>query len=536
MKIPKSFAPGNDTRQEGVAEAIALCRWRLMLRGLMTALFLACGVRSLFADSLAKPAPERPNILFIAIDDLRPALGCYGDTLAKSPHIDQFALSARRFDRAYTQQAVCGPSRTSLLTGRLPDHTRVWHNRNRFRDVAPDLVTLPQLFKQNGYRTVSLGKIFSGDERELDPDSWSEPEVLKAKGWKNYLLPENQGAGKHAAWEAADVDDEAYSDGKLATLAIQRLGEFHRESQPFFLAVGFFKPHLPFNAPKKYWDLYNPNDFELTDVGHRVEGSPELALHTHRELGGYRGIPEDERVDASETRRLRHGYYACISYVDAQIGRLLAELKRLQLDDRTIVVLWGDHGFSLGENSRWCKGTNFERDTRVPLLIRTPHLPHPGRNTAALTGLVDLYPTLADLARLSAPESLDGRSLVPILNDPQTPGRDVVLSQFNRPWKASTPEHMGYSIRTATHRYTRWIHWSTRETVAEELFDYGSPDSVRGTDVCLIEQANVADDSARTGIRDQLRQLMNQTMTTPPPLPSPKETSTSGLKKKKKRP
>ena len=536
MTISDSFAPGRDTRQDRVAEVIALCRCRTMLRLLMAVLSLACGVRSLLAQNVARPAPERPNILFIAVDDLRPALGCYGDTLAKSPSIDRLALSARRFDRAYTQQAVCGPSRTSLLTGLLPDHTRVWHNRNRFRDVAPDLVTLPQLFKQNGYRAVSLGKIFSGDERELDPDSWSEPELLKGVGWKNYLLPENQGSGKHAAWEAADVDDEAYSDGKLAALAVQRLGELHRESQPFFLAVGFFKPHLPFNAPKKYWDLYDPSAFDMTSDGGPVAGSPELALHTHRELGGYRGIPEDEQVDPAETRRLRHGYYACVSYVDTQIGRLLAELERLELERRTIVVLWGDHGFSLGENGRWCKGTNFERDTRVPLLIRTPGLANPGIATESLVQLVDLYPTLAELAGLTAPKNLDGQSLVPILNDPQAPGRDVVLSQFNRPWKATAPEQMGYSIRTATHRYTRWIDWTNRATVAEELYDYTATDSVRSLDSCLIEQANVVQDPARAAVRDRLREQMNQTITTPAPVGSTADSTVPARKKKRKQP
>ena len=502
----------------------------------MRAIALLLFSQLLFSNAAYAATADRPNVLFIAIDDLRPALGCYGDPLAKSPHIDQFAMGARRFDRAYTQQAVCGPSRTSLLTGRLPDHTRVWHNRNRFRDVASDLVTLPQLFKQSGYQAVSPGKIFSGNEQELDPVSWSVPEVLKATGWKNYRLPENQNSGKQAAWEAADVDDEAYSDGKLASLAIKRLGELHREQQPFFLAVGFFKPHLPFNAPKKYWDLYDPDRFVLGNDERPVQGAPELASHTHRELGGYRGIPENEHVDAPDVRRLRHGYYACVSYVDAQVGKLLAELERMKLDRQTIVVLWGDHGFSLGENGRWCKGTNFECDTRVPLLIRTPGLARPGVATKSLVQLVDLYPTLADLAGLTPPDNLDGQSLVPILNDPQAPGRDLVLSQFNRPWKATTPEQMGYSIRTAAHRYTRWVDWNTRATMAEELYDYTDRESVRPQDAHLFEQKNVVDDPARTTLRDRLRQRMDQTMTTPPPLSSPSESSDPNRKKKKKRP
>ena len=199
---------------------------------------------------------EQPNVLLIVVDDLRPALGCYGDRLAITPSIDRFAKSARVFGRAYCHQAVCGPSCASILTGRLPDNTRVWHNRNHFRTTHPDLITLPQLFKNNGYQSLGLGKVFSGDEREDDPPSWSAPAVLRQQGWKNYLLPENAGSGKQAPFEFADVEDDAYPDGKLAKLAIETLGQFSETKQPFFLAVGFFKPHLPFNAPRKYLDMY----------------------------------------------------------------------------------------------------------------------------------------------------------------------------------------------------------------------------------------------------------------------------------------
>ena len=337
----------------------------------------------------------QPNVLFIAVDDLRTSLGCYGDTLVKSPNIDRFATTARRFEHAYTQQAVCGPSRTSLLTGRLPDNTRVWHNRNLFRDAEPDIVTLPQLFKNHGYHTVSLGKIFSGNERELDPDSWTEPEILKQKGWRNSALGDSDGEGKGAAWEAADVPDEGYTDGKLASRAVEKLTNLKSAGQPFFLAVGFFKPHLPFNAPKRYWELYDSVTFDLNDDGQRVKGISEYAHHSHRELGGYRDIPKDEHLHTATTRKLRHGYHACVSYTDAQIGKLLAALDQLGLAQNTIVVLWGDHGWSLGDKDRWCKGTNFERDTRVPLLIRTPGLKAPVAAAAGLVEVVDLYPTLA---------------------------------------------------------------------------------------------------------------------------------------------
>lgn len=457
----------------------------------------------------ASSADQRPNVLFIAVDDLRTSLGCYGDTLVQSPQIDRFAATARRFDHAYTQQAVCGPSRTSLLTGRLPDNTRVWHNRNLFRDTQPDLVTLPQLFKNHGYDTVSLGKVFSGDERELDPASWSEPEILKQKGWKNSALGDSGGEGKGPAWEAADVPDEGYPDGKLAQLAIEKLTAVRSGDKPFFLAVGFFKPHLPFNAPKRYWDLYDPVAFELNDDSQRVKGISEHAHHSHRELGGYRDLPKDEHLDANTTRTLRHGYHACVSYIDAQIGKLLTTLDQSGLAQNTIVVLWGDHGFALGEKDRWGKGTNFERDTRVPLLIRTPDLGAPGAAAAGLVELVDVFPTLAELASLPAPQGLDGRSLAPMLANPQAPGREAVLSQFARPLSASTPEFMGYSLRTATHRYTRWITWPARQLVAEELYDYTTGPGTRREGAFWIEEENIAPHPAQADTRQALSETLD---------------------------
>lgn len=476
----------------------------------------------------AVSAGPPPNVLFIAVDDLRTSLGCYGDTLVKSPNIDRFAATARRFDHAYTQQAVCGPSRTSVLTGRLPDNTRVWHNRNLFRDTQPDLVTLPQLFRNHGYHTTSLGKVFSGDERELDSVSWSEPEVLRQKGWKNSALEQSGGDGKGAAWEAADVPDEAYPDGRLAQLAIETLRRLKTDGQPFFLAVGFFKPHLPFNAPKRYWDLYDPVAFELKGNQEPVQGVSEYASHSHRELGGYRGMPKNEHLDAATTRTLRQGYHACVSYTDAQIGKLLTALDQLGLAEGTIVVLWGDHGWSLGEKDRWCKGTNFERDTRVPLLIRAPGLRQRGVAATGLVELLDVYPTLAALASLPVPLGLDGRSLVPMLDDPQAPGREVVLSQFARPFSPNTPEFMGYSLRTATHRYTRWVSWPARGLVAEELYDYTTGPGTSHEGAFRIEHRNAASDPAQSTVLADLSQMLDQVLAqritrTPDSQPAPKK-------------
>lgn len=458
------------------------------------------------AQSLAKPY----NVLYIAVDDLRTALGCYGDDIVNSPNIDRLAASGRLFTGAYTQQAVCGPSRAAIITGRLPDATRVWHNRNKYRDTLPDIVTLPQAFMRNGYTALSLGKIISGDPREEDDSSWTTPAILKQDGWSNYHNPENREfKGKGPSHEMADVPDEGYSDGKLANLALDTLDDLHNAGKPFFLAVGFFKPHLPFNAPKKYWDLYDPEAFRLDNEIKRVSGAPDPAYHSHRELGGYIDMPEDEQLNAEQTRVLRHGYYACVSYVDTQIGKLLDKLEELGEADNTIVVLWGDHGFALGEANRWCKGTNFELDTRVPLIVKVPGMPRQGVATDALVELVDLYPTLADLAGIDTPWPLDGNSFRSILDNPDSPGKQIVRSQFARPFTKKDPEIMGYSIRTPTHRYGRWINFQTREILSEELYDYTDPGSVEKSDVYRIEHTNMIDDPAQADDLDSLRGKMD---------------------------
>jgi len=474
------------------------------------------------AGSVAAAPPGRPNVLFIAIDDLRPALGCYGDRLARTPHIDRLAAGGRAFLAAYCAQAVCGPSRTALLTGRLPDQTRVWHNRHRFRDTLPDAVTLPQAFGRAGWTTRSLGKVGSGDTREEDPASWTVAPLLREKGWKTALLPESAGRGKGLAWERVDVADDGFADGRLAAAAITALGELAAADAPFFLAVGFFKPHLPFNAPARYWDLHDPAPLATVPAPQRPPGAPDVAWPDHRELAGYRGMPADERVDAATARHLRHGYYACVSYVDAQVGRLLDALDGLGIADETIVVLWGDHGYSLGEGDHWCKATNFERDTRVPLVIRVPGMAHPGVATGALVELVDLYPTLAEAAGVPAPADLAGRSLVPQLADPAAPGRDVALSQFARPFKNADPEMMGYSLRSPTHRYTRWVEWPSRRTITEELYAYPAPPPAGPTPV---EERNLVADPAAAPARDRLRATLDTMLAErigPPPAPRPR--------------
>ena len=465
--------------------------------------------------SESQGAPAKLNVLLIAVDDLRTSLGCYGDRLVKSPNIDRLARGSRLFNRAYCHQAVCGPSRSSLLTGRLPDNTRVWHNRNLFRDALPNAVTLPEYFKNHGYHTQSLGKVFSGRDRkeEQDPQSWSVPPLLSGPGWSNYALPENQGAsGKGVATEMAEVADEGYSDGKLAAVAVETLEVLAEREQPFFLAVGFFKPHLPFCAPRRYWDLYDPAELELAGSTARTLGAPDIAYHEHRELGGYMDMPKDEQFGTDKTRRLRHGYYACVSYADAQVGKLLDALERLGLEEDTIVVFWGDHGYALGEAGRWCKSTNFELDTRAPLMLRYPGMPQAGVSTDALIEYVDIYPTVVELAGLPSASNLDGTSLVPILNAPAREGRPFVLSQFARPFNQSLPEVMGYSVRTRMHRYTRWVRWPSREIIAHELYDYSSTRSVVRQEAILIERKNVFADPAYQHVRERLSAMMDQTL------------------------
>ena len=267
---------------------------------------------------------------------------------------------------------------------------------------------------------------------------------------------------------------------------------------------------LPFSAPKKYWDLYDPSVFSLKGEIAGVANAPKEAYHTHRELGGYVDVPEDERLSPEQTTILRHGYYACVSYIDTQVGKLLETLEQLGLEDETIVVLWGDHGFAIGEANRWCKGTNFELDTRVPLIVRVPQMKHPGMASDSLVELVDIYPTLAELNGLKPTWPLDGRSFKPILDDPAAPGRKFVRSQFARPFKKSDPEIMGYSIRTSKYRYGRWIDFENRQTIAEELYDYGDPGSVTIRQAYRIENTNRVSHPAMSGVLHDMRGLLDK--------------------------
>ncbi len=434
------------------------------------------------AESL-RAADSRPNVLFIAVDDLRVELGCYGDTIVQSPYIDRLAHQGTLFMRAYCQQALCNPSRASLLTGLRPQTLGIWDLPTHFRQRHPNVVTLPQHFKQNGYHTQNIGKIFHNwrqDDFKGDAASWSVPAVMhyathsSDQAIVDGSIPPDQSDVPHT--EIRDVPDDAYFDGRIASKAVAALQECSQRSQPFFLAVGFWKPHSPFNAPKRYWDLYPRSAIKPPPNPAAPRDVPDIALHNSREiLNGFRSR-SNGRPTADEVLALRHGYYAATSYADAQVGRVLQELDRLKLRDSTIIVFWSDHGFHLGEHSLWAKTSNFELDARVPLIIATPEY-MPGQRSDALTELLDLYPTLVDLCGLPLPGHLEGRSLKPVLEDPATRVKSVAFTWHPRPAYPpgrSNPDVMGYSMRTNRFRYTEWRAFDTGDIVARELYDHAS--------------------------------------------------------------
>lgn len=425
--------------------------------------FLVC-IGSVYAES--------PNVLFIAVDDLRVELACYGQTHVLSPHIDGLAAEGTLFERAYCQQTVCNPSRASLLTGLQPDSLRVWDLRTHFRQNRPDVVTLPQMFMQNGYHAQCVGKIFHNwrqDDWKGDPTSWSVPSVLHYNTHGNDKpkvegdLPPNLASGKHGT-ECRDVPDNAYYDGRVADTAIRTLRRISKADAPFFMAVGFWKPHSPFNAPKKYWDLYDRDNIPVPQNVGLPKHVPEIALTDAR----YEDDP-----DSAELRELHHGHLAAISYLDAQVGRVLTELDSLALKDDTIIVFWSDHGLHIGEHGLTRKTTAFELDAQVPLIIAAPGLPAAQR-TSSLVELLDIYPTLADLCELAPPAELEGHSLRPVLKNTDARVREVAMTQTPRPNypRGELPQTMGYSIRTDRYRYTEWQNFLTGTVQATELYDH----------------------------------------------------------------
>ena len=431
-------------------------------------------------------AAEKMNVLFFAVDDLRPEFGAYGKGYIRSPNLDRLAMRGVTFTRAYCQQAVCSPSRSSLLTGTRPDTTKVWDLDTHFRKALPDVVTLPQHFKKNGWFVQGMGKLFHGGFD--DPQSWSVPWSSPKTGHGTYGLPESLAivkarteASKTAppkkgkvrnygpAFESSEVADNFFHDGALADMAVEVLRDIAKKKQPFWLGVGFIRPHLPFVAPRKYWDLYDPAKIQLAPNPFPPKGAPDYAVLSGGELRSYAGIPSGPIPD-DLALRLKHGYYAAISYMDAQLGRVLDELQRLGLAEKTIIVLWGDHGWKLGEHGAWCKHSNVENDTNAPLIISVPGMKHAGGKSDSLAEFVDIYPTLSELCGLPLPAHLEGTSLVPVLEDVNADVRSAAFSQYPR--TVDGRNLMGYTMRTATHRLTRWVHRDDPSKVdAVELYD-----------------------------------------------------------------
>lgn len=469
-------------------------------------------VAVLLAFAVPAFAAEKTNVLFIVADDFRTDLGCYGSA-AKTPNLDALAKRGVRFDRAYCQQAVCNPSRSSFLTGKRPDSLHLWVNGTHFREKNPDVTTMPQWFKEQGYETRCVGKIFhnwhtkeKGDRRSWSTDEFlhyathgdDKPEV-KGELPKNLALDIGRDYGNVPLCERRDVPDEAYYDGRVADEAVKTLANV--KDKPFFLAVGFWKPHAPFNAPKKYWDMYDRDAVAMPKNPDWPRDAPRIAWHESRELLGAKKGEKSRKVTDAAVREMRHGYLANITYMDAQIGKVLDALDRLQLTDNTVVVFWSDHGYHLGEQTLFAKTSNFELDAQVPFIIATPQMKTAGQKTESLAELLDVYPTLSEVCGLPKPAGAQGVSLAPVLADATVTVREAALTQHPRPAyydrePDKTPTHMGYSVRSATHRYTEWRDWKTGETTARELYDHvGDPDETRNL-AELVEQKDVVEKHA----------------------------------------
>ena len=460
------------------------------------------------ASSLS--AAERYNVLFIAADDLRPELGCYGHPQVKSPHIDRLAAAGTLFNRAYCQQAVCNPSRASLLTGLYPETLQVFDLPTHFRDKRPDAVTIPQHFKTHGYHSERVGKIFHiGHGNHDDELSWSrsvkypskpryatadEPAPAKPRANQRRADRNSEADAKSAPWQAADVADADLLDGSTTDAVIGILNEV--QDRPFFVACGFANPHLPFVSPQKYWDLYDREAIPLPSNPFAPKHAPAYAATTWGELRAYEGMPKKGPLSDEQTREAIHGYWAAVSYVDAQIGRLLDELDRLKLRERTVVILWGDHGWQLGEHGFWCKHTNYEVAARVPLIISVP-----GQTPARcdrLVEFVDLFPTLCEACELPIPDPLEGTSFLPLVNDPNQAWKSAVFHVYPR----SIPSHgaaLGRAIRTDTHRLVEWK--AKKDGFAEyELYDLVADPQ---------ENENIAADAAQAKVLAELKERLS---------------------------
>ena len=417
---------------------------------------------------------KKPNVLFIAIDDLRPVISVYGDNMARTPNFKRLAKYGVTFTNNYCQFALSGPTRASLLTGVRPDNTGVWSLQGNFRTNNPSLVTLPELFKKNGYETVGMGKIYHPlDDRNYrdDPQSWSIPYIKTPA--PTYVISNGR-----KATECADVPDNAYEDGIIAEKGVEMIKSFAETGKSFFLAIGFKKPHAPYVAPKKYWDMYDRDKMPLAEYQDVTSDPVVYAYHPSNELKVYSDIPpfhsyeDTKHLDVATQRRVIHAYYACVSYVDAQLGKLLDALEEKGMAENTIIVLWSDHGYHLGDHGLWNKNSNFETATRTVMLISAPGMKR-GAYTSNVTEFVDIFPTLCELTGVKAPTYLDGHSLVPVLQEPSKKVAGYAFGQYNR------GQVNGYSIRSSRYRMVEWVKdfrtylpFDGKEIMGVELYDY----------------------------------------------------------------
>lgn len=463
------------------------------------------------------PALSATNVVLVIADDLNCAISPYGDRVAQTPNLDRLAARGMTFQRAYCQQAVCNPSRSSFLTGRRPDKIGVDDLRLSFRRATQNgesLVTLPEHFKRHGYICRNIGKVFHNTGDTQDRRSWSVDEVLfRGTHAEDTVFaqrtPKQDLGYKAPVTESFDVDDQVYRDGKIGHLAAKAILDRANGSGPFFLACGFWRPHLPFVAPKKYWDLYDPGQIPMPDPSRAPVNAPAVALHASKEIRGYGPGPRDRILSRDEVRHLRHGYYASISFLDSQLGKILDALEVAGLERDTIVVFTSDHGFHLGEHSLWGKTSNFELDARVPLMIAGPGVAAVGAHTQALVELVDLYPTLANLCGIEGDlsESLEGADLTPVLSQRVRQVKDAAFTQNPHPFYVSRERWtaIGYSIRSERWRYTEW--WSLgdkeRRMVAKELYDHDL--DPRETVNVVSEAHHETVSQLRSRLRDQYR-------------------------------
>jgi len=415
------------------------------------------------------------NVVFFIVDDLRPQLGCYGDSSAITPAIDALAEDSSLFTRAYDQYPICNPSRSSFMSGMRPDSIKVYGNSRQ--ELSPvvlrDALVLNRYFADSGYEVAGFGKVYHDGPGPAG--GWTLPFVESP--WLDYVRLENKVLAAQffsperpneqrvpASWEAEDVPDEAYCDGMVAQEAVRSLADLARQKKPFLLAVGFRHPHLPWCAPKRYWDLYDRDSLPLATNGQFPEGAPEVSVNRFGELWSYADVPEGQPLTEELQRQAVHGYYACVSYVDAQVGRIIAALKDLGLYEDTVIALVGDNGYQLGDNGVWCKEVNWEATNRAVCLVRAPGHGRGGQVVDNIVELVDVYPTLCAAADLPIPRHCEGKSLLPIMDELTAPAANLAFSQFSRRGVN------GRSIRTDRYRFTLW---ETKDgaLVARELYD-----------------------------------------------------------------